>query len=110
MTDSLTWTKIANVSDIPNDEGLEIQMEEIELALFKEGEKVFCLENSCPHRGAALGEGRVQDGEVICPWHGWRFSLADGVCSSLPSSEPVPCIETRVENGEVFARLGKGKA
>ncbi len=101
----MTWIRLAKVADIPEDEGLEIQLGTQELALFKEGENVFCLENSCPHRGAALAEGRIQDGEVICPWHGWRFSLSNGACSSLPTSEPAACFETRIENGEVLVRL-----
>ena len=32
----------------------------------------------CPHRGGPLGEAEIADGYVICPWHGYRFSLADG--------------------------------
>jgi nitrite reductase (NADH) small subunit/3-phenylpropionate/trans-cinnamate dioxygenase ferredoxin subunit len=107
MTETTTWTKIAKFSEIPEDEGFEVELGGKELAIFKHGEKVFCLENSCPHRGAGLAEGKIVEGEVICPWHGWRFALSDGVCSSLPNSEPATCFETRVENGEVFARIPK---
>ncbi len=104
MTEAL-WTKIAKLADIPDDEGLEVQVGEVELALFRVGEKVLCVENSCPHRGAALAEGRIQDGEVICPWHGWRFSLENGACSSLPSSEPATCFEARIENEDVLVQI-----
>ena len=38
----------------------------------------------CPHRGAAFAQGRVRDGEIACPWHGFRFA-ADGRCTLMPS-------------------------
>jgi nitrite reductase/ring-hydroxylating ferredoxin subunit len=32
----------------------------------------------CPHRGGPLEDAEISDGHVVCPWHGYRFSLADG--------------------------------
>ena len=66
---------------------------------------MFCLENSCPHRGAALAEGLVRDGEVICPWHGWHYRLADGECSSLPGSMPARAYQVRVDDGQVLVHV-----
>lgn len=37
----------------------------------------------CPHRGACLGQGRVDAGELVCPWHGFRFGV-DGTCTRMP--------------------------
>jgi nitrite reductase/ring-hydroxylating ferredoxin subunit len=33
---------------------------------------------ACPHWGASLAEARIEDGAVVCPWHGYRFDLASG--------------------------------
>jgi phenylpropionate dioxygenase-like ring-hydroxylating dioxygenase large terminal subunit len=41
------------------------------------------LPAACPHRGASLAQGRVVDGEIECPWHGFRFGT-DGRCTSMP--------------------------
>jgi len=41
------------------------------------------LPDRCPHRGAALSGGRVAEGELVCPWHGFRFD-ADGRCTRVP--------------------------
>ena len=41
------------------------------------------LPSRCPHRGAALEQGRVVDGELTCPWHGFRFA-PDGACTRMP--------------------------
>lgn len=52
----------------------------------------------CPHRGADLAQGRVREGELVCPWHGFRFD-AGGRCTRLPcegSGAPIPKV-LRVE-------------
>ena len=46
--------------------------------------KVFALRDICPHRAAPLSAGQLKDGDVECPYHGWRFR-PDGVCSLIPS-------------------------
>lgn len=40
--------------------------------------ELAALDNVCIHRGGALGQGTVQDGKVICPWHGWGFDVKTG--------------------------------
>ena len=45
---------------------------------------VFALRDICPHRGVPLSAGRIDQGTVECPYHGWRFK-PDGVCAAIPS-------------------------
>lgn len=99
------WIRVARLDQVPSDTGLGIECEGRELALFRLGDRVVCLEDSCPHRGAALSEGTVQSGEVQCPWHGWCYALADGACSTLPGSMPAKTYAVRVAGSEVFVRL-----
>ena len=47
---------------------------------------------ACPHRGCDLGLGRVESGELVCPFHGWRFDM-EGRCVKVPANtvrQPVP--------------------
>jgi NAD(P)H-dependent nitrite reductase small subunit len=55
-----------------------------QVAVFREADTVFAIDNICPHRGAPLHEGFVRDGYVTCPWHQWQFQLNDGVCRNIP--------------------------
>ena len=63
-------------------------------------EKVCAVANACAHQGGPLGEGRVIDGCITCPWHGWQYRPEDGQ-SPPPYLERVPTYEVRVEGGRV---------
>ena len=80
------WYFAGLVTDIPKS-GLiarEIAGEPMTLG-HGEGSDIFALGNVCPHRAALLSEGRITNGAVECPYHGWQFSIDDGGCTYIPS-------------------------
>ncbi|PIE23321.1 MAG: ferredoxin [Planctomycetota bacterium] len=99
------WHKVAVLSELPRGEGLFVECGGKELALFRDGEELRCLEDSCPHRGGSLADGRIIRGAVACPWHSWRYRLEDGHCESLPCSQPAKSFPVRVAGDEVYVRL-----
>ncbi len=102
--DSKMATKLANVSDIPENEGLIVLAPDgSEVALFKCNGSVYALDNSCPHQGGPLGEGFIEEGCVTCPWHGWQFDLKTGACQNMPGEE-ARIIAIEVVNGEIFLK------
>lgn len=52
--------------------------------LFRGGRTLGALEDRCPHRGAPLSLGKVRDGCLQCPYHGWRFDEG-GACRRVPA-------------------------
>ena len=44
----------------------------------------FAFRDLCPHRGIQLSAGRIENDNVVCPFHGWQFN-ADGACTHIPS-------------------------
>lgn len=82
----------------------------LELAVFRRGSETFALEDSCPHSGASLCSGRLDDGHVQCPAHGLRFRLSDGRLAGSPvgGGSPalaVPVFPARVVGGRLQVRL-----
>ena len=48
---------------------------------------VFCaVDNECPHHGGPLAEGTIEEGKIVCPWHGWSFDPATGRASHFPQA------------------------
>ncbi len=70
------------------------------IAVFQYDGRVFATSNVCRHQGGPLGEGRVIDGCVTCPWHGWNYEIEDGV-SPPPFNEVIPTYRVEVAEGRV---------
>lgn len=85
----------------------------VALVLFRDHAGVArALQDRCAHRGVPLSKGRVVDGCVRCPYHGWRYG-GDGRCTEIPELPPdqrIPArtslasFETREQHGWVFVK------
>jgi DMSO/TMAO reductase YedYZ heme-binding membrane subunit/nitrite reductase/ring-hydroxylating ferredoxin subunit len=71
------------------------------IAVFRDGEAIYALSNVCRHQGGPLGEGRIVDGCVTCPWHGFQYRPEDGRAPA-PYAERVATFATRLVDGTVY--------
>jgi len=69
---------VAKTSDIPLNEARAFPVGDRMIAIFNQDGKFHAMDDFCPHMGASLAGGWIEDGTVACPWHAWRFSLVDG--------------------------------
>ena len=67
-----------------------------------EGDPVHAAVDECPHRSARLSQGWVEDGCLVCPYHGWRFA-GDGACVEIPSNGPDVPVPPRAHVQSVLA-------
>jgi hypothetical protein len=58
------------------------------------------IDDFCPHMGASLAGGYVENGKVACPWHAWRFCVKDGTWCDNPRIK-IDAFEVRVEGDEI---------
>ena len=70
------------------------------IAVFRDGERIGALTNLCAHQNGPLGEGRIVDGCVTCPWHGYQYRLEDG-CAPPPFTEKLATYRVRINAGVV---------
>ena len=71
------------------------------MALFRYDGKVSAISNVCRHQNGPLGEGKIVDGCVVCPWHGYQYRPHDGT-SPPPFTEKVPTFRVKVAAGRVL--------
>lgn len=69
---------VARVGEIPEGQGHAFNVGDRLIAIFNDGGTYFAIDDFCPHMGASLAGGYLEDGAVACPWHAWRFSIHDG--------------------------------
>ncbi len=88
----------------------------VPLVLFRDSTKAaVALHDRCPHRHAPLSDGRVVDGEIECPYHGWRFN-SQGRCTAIPFHDGavpqrfVAKLPVEERHGLVFVKRGDGDA
>ena len=71
------------------------------VAIFKFDGKICAISNVCRHQNGPLGEGRIIDGCVTCPWHGYQYSPETGA-SPPPFTEKVSTFRTKLVDGRVW--------
>ena len=71
------------------------------IAVFRDGDRIAAVSNICRHQGGPLGEGKVVDGCITCPWHGFQYRMEDGQ-SPPPFTEKIATYATRIMNGTVL--------
>ena len=100
------WIPIAYCQDIPLREGREVMIGDCAIAVFNLGDKFLAVESRCPHRGGPLADGIVTAEGVVCPLHGWKIDLRNGIVQR--PAERLACIKTfatRVEAGTLLLEL-----
>ncbi len=73
------WISIGSINDIPLRGSRCVKNGDMTIAIFRTAEnKIFALEDKCPHKNGPLSQGIVHDGCVTCPLHNWVISLESG--------------------------------
>jgi phenylpropionate dioxygenase-like ring-hydroxylating dioxygenase large terminal subunit len=104
------WWPLATVEELDAGKPLARSLHGKPLVLFRDAAgQPAVLHDRCPHRHAPLSNGRVRQGEVECPYHGWRFG-ADGCCTAVPGmdytagAKPlIPALAARNAHGLIWA-------
>lgn len=109
----MTWIDIGALEDIPRRGARVLRTAQGCVAVFRTADdRVFALDDRCPHRGGPLSEGIVHGDAVTCPLHGLVIGLADGLARDAEGGR-VGTYPARIEGGRILidaARLVPGRA
>ena len=118
MTENTLWHPVAQSHEVLKDAPLSVKLLDQAVVLWRDNEGVAqAFVDRCPHRGARLSMGRVENGHLECPYHGWQFA-SGGQCVKVPAvPDFVPPATQRVKSfdvqeayGLVWVRLQEGEA
>ena len=96
---------VGKTTEIPEGEAKVVTVNKKDVAVFQSGGAFFAIDDCCPHAGASLSGGFVEDGIVTCPWHAWRFRLSDGAWADNPKVK-TGCYKVQVIGDDVFVEVG----
>jgi methionine sulfoxide reductase heme-binding subunit len=92
---------VCDAARIPENRAAIVSLAGERVAVFRYHGMISAISNVCQHQNGPLGEGRIIDGCVTCPWHGYQY-LPDSGASPPPFTEKVPTFHARVVDGKVF--------
>ncbi|HEX4372071.1 MAG TPA: Rieske 2Fe-2S domain-containing protein, partial [Puia sp.] len=72
------FVMVCSINDIENDKAKMFCIGKERIAIFKTAGKLFAVNNVCKHQNGPLGEGKVIDGCITCPWHGYQYLPNNG--------------------------------
>jgi nitrite reductase (NADH) small subunit len=94
--------KICDESDLPK-EGRVCEMAGGRLCVARVNGEIAVLDNACPHHEGPLGQGMVEDGRVVCPYHAWAFDVKTGAALHNPAAK-VRVYESVIKDHELWVR------
>jgi sulfoxide reductase heme-binding subunit YedZ len=95
------WLKVCDIEEIEEDRAKIFTVANERVAIFKYDGKLSAIHNVCKHQGGPLGEGKIIDGCVTCPWHGYQYLPHNGQ-SPPPFTEKVATYELKLEANTVY--------
>jgi len=95
------FISVCNVNEIPENRAKIANIGGERIAIFKYEGKLSAISNVCQHQNGPLGEGKIVDGFVTCPWHGFQYRPNDGA-SPAPFTEKVPTFNLKLVDGRIY--------
>ena len=108
--------KVCNSKDLPNNSMKVISIQGSKILMCRSKNRLFALDNSCPHRGASLSKGEIKETKIICYMHNFEYDLISGKLLHIPSkwndqnpnwtkSGNLLLFPISEKNGEIYRRL-----
>ena len=92
---------VLSIDEILDNRAKIVRVKDQEIAIFKYENKLSAVHNICKHQNGPLGEGKIVDGCITCPWHGYQYYPGNGQ-SPPPFTEKVATYQLALKNGTIY--------
>jgi 3-phenylpropionate/trans-cinnamate dioxygenase ferredoxin subunit len=100
------WVKVAALGECPAGKLLGVTADGVQVVLANVDGTVCALQDQCSHEQYPLSDGELEDGDLVCIYHGARFDACTGARKSLPAVRPVQSYPVEVRDGDIYVNVG----
>ena len=98
--------RAASLEEVPPGQPKRVELDGRRLVLVRSGEQIYCLGETCAHKGGPLAEGKLHGNRLACPWHGWMYDIRTGQCAFPGRGASVPSYKVRIDDDDqIFVDL-----
>ena len=97
------FSYVCRVDEVKDGCMVQRSVKDVRVCIVKAKNSFYAINDACPHQGASLAMGDIEDGFVVCPRHGWKFRYDTG-----ESDIPDLCTQVyplRVEGNELSVNV-----
>ncbi|MBH8551967.1 NifU family protein [Nostocaceae cyanobacterium CENA357] len=99
-----TWFKVATFNQVPESSVLAVKVANKSLLLHRQGVNITCYHNACAHLGYPLESGKVVNGIITCPAHGFQYNLDTGECLTALNVS-LQSYQVQIKGDKIFVKL-----
>ncbi|HLZ43027.1 MAG TPA: Rieske (2Fe-2S) protein [Candidatus Sulfotelmatobacter sp.] len=101
----MPFTKLTTQSELPGvNEAKEFSCAGKEICIANIDGAYSAMDNVCLHQGGPLGQGTIEKGKVVCPWHSWAYDPQTGAAAHNANAK-VAVYPLKIENGDVLVEI-----
>jgi nitrite reductase/ring-hydroxylating ferredoxin subunit len=108
--------KVCSSEELPNNSMKVISIKGSNILVCRSNNRLFALDNSCPHRGATLSKSEIKDSKIICYMHDFEYDLISGKLLHIPrkwndqnpnwtKSHNLLLFQISEKNGQIYIKL-----
>ncbi|MGB8214871.1 MAG: non-heme iron oxygenase ferredoxin subunit [Anaerolineales bacterium] len=102
------FLQIAPAGELPEGERIFIEAGGKSIVIFNLAGNLYAIGDVCSHDNGPVGDGEIEEHEIICPRHGARFDIRTGKATSLPAVVDIPSYPVRVLEGMIEIGIPRG--
>lgn len=95
------------LQDPNSDERIFLTIDDLPIVIFKIAGKYFAIGDVCSHDDGPLGDGLIEDHNVVCPRHGAEFDVRDGKAMTMPAVVNIPSYPVYREGDNLYLGIPK---
>lgn len=97
----MAWLEVLDSQALKEGAGIEVLHQDNVIAVFRHEGGLYAMDGLCMHQGGPLARGKLANGTIQCPWHGWMYELKTGnnaaTCQRMLRTYPVREIDGKIE-------------